>query len=137
VNVFFDVDQTIVDSDERLRPGVRGLFERLASDGHDVYLWSGIGPRWEIVHAHGLDGLVRGCFAKPLYHYDRMLEPLGITAHPDYVVDDHPHLVEAFGGCVVSAYTRGGAADSEMDRVSHDIDRVAATRAPRTQGAAR
>ncbi|MGI8552223.1 MAG: hypothetical protein ACR2PL_15780 [Dehalococcoidia bacterium] len=29
MNMYFDVDHTIIDSDNRLRPGVRALFERL------------------------------------------------------------------------------------------------------------
>jgi hypothetical protein len=126
VNIFFDVDHTIVDSDHRLRPGVRELFEDLSADGHAIFLWSGIGARWEVVRAHGLESLVRGCFAKPLYQYERMLDALGITVHPDFVVDDHPHLVAAFGGCVVSPFTGAGAPDGEMTRVLEEIRRAAA-----------
>jgi hypothetical protein len=126
VNVFFDVDQTIVDSDHRLRPGVRELFERLCVDGHAIYLWSGIGVRWEVVRSHGLEAFVRGCFDKPLYQHARMLDPLGVTVHPDFVVDDHPHPVAAFGGCVVSPYTGGGAPDGEMKRVLGEVRRAAA-----------
>ena len=43
----------------------------------------------------------RQSFDKALYQYERMLGPLGIPVRPDFVVDDHPHLVHAFGGCVV------------------------------------
>ena len=124
VNIFFDVDHTIIDSDNALRPGVRELFERLRLAGHRIYLWSGIGPRWEIVHAHRLEGWVAGCFDKPLYHYEAMLAPLGIPVRPDFVVDDHPHLVHAFGGCVVPPYRTANAADTEMERVSHAVERA-------------
>ena len=119
------MDHTIVDADHRLRPGVREVFERLRADGHDVYLWSGIGARWEIVRAHGLQHIVRGCYEKPLYQPERMLEPLGITIHPDFVVDDHPDLVAVFGGSVVSRYTTEDEADEEMARVLDEIQHVA------------
>jgi hypothetical protein len=128
MNIFFDVDHTIIDSDNRLRPGVRELFEHLAGSGHTVYLWSGIGARWEIVHDNGLHDLVAGCYDKPLYQYERMLAPLGIPVRPDYVVDDHPHLVHAFGGCVVRAYLKPDPADREMERVAVEIARATVRR---------
>lgn len=125
MNIFFDVDHTIINSDNRLRPGVRELFERLRAAGHSVYLWSGIGRRWEIVQAYALGDLVVDCFEKPLYQYERMLAPLGINVRPDFVVDDHPHLVHAFGGCVVAPYRRDDPADREMERVETVIARAA------------
>lgn len=125
MNIFFDVDHTIIDSDNRLRPGVRELFETLRAAGHAVYLWSGIGARWEIVQAFDLGALVAGCYDKPLYQYEAMLEPLGIPARPDFVVDDHPHLVHAFGGCVVQRYLSPDPADREMARVGVEIARAA------------
>jgi phosphoglycolate phosphatase-like HAD superfamily hydrolase len=131
-NIFFDVDHTIIDSDNRLRPGVRELFERLRADGHRVFLWSGIGARWEIVERYALGELVSGCFEKPLYQYERMLGPLGIVDRPDFVVDDHPHLVHAFGGCVVARYLTADAGDTEMERVYREIERAAARRRPRS-----
>ena len=124
MNIFFDVDHTIIDSDNRLRPGVRELFERLRADGHTVYLWSGIGRRSEIVEAYGLGELVAGCYDKPLYHHEAMLEPLGIPVRPDFVVDDHPHLVHTFGGCVVAPYRRPNAKDAEMERVYDEVVRA-------------
>jgi hypothetical protein len=124
VNIFFDVDHTIIDSDNRLRPGVRDLFERLQEAQHSIYLWSGIGARWEIVHSHGLERWVAGCFDKPLYHYEAMLGPLGIPVRPDFVVDDHPHLVHAFGGCVVTPYRSANDADTEMDRVFREVEQA-------------
>lgn len=122
MNIFFDVDHTIIDSDNGLRPGVRELFERLRKDGHAIYLWSGIGQRWEVVERHGLADVVAGCFDKPLYHYEAMLEPLGINVRPDYVVDDHPHLVHFFGGCLVNRYLLPNPQDVEMTRVLTEIE---------------
>ena len=128
MNIFFDVDHTIIDSDNRLRPGVRELLKRLQADGHALYLWSGIGVRREIVEAYGLESLISGCYEKPLYHYEAMLKPLGIEARPEFVVDDHPHLVQAFGGCVVSRYLRADPNDREMERVYGEVQRAAAHR---------
>lgn len=121
MHIFFDVDHCIIDSDDRLRPGVRELFARLREVGHTVSLWSGLGPRWEVVQRHGLHEFVAGCYDKPLYEYDRMLGPLSIPARPDFVVDDHPHLPYHFGGCTVSHYRRPNPADREMERVWDEI----------------
>jgi phosphoglycolate phosphatase-like HAD superfamily hydrolase len=131
MHIFFDVDHTLVDSDNGLRPGVRELFVRLRADGHALYLWSGIGPRWEIVEAHALHELIDGCYDKPLYQYERMLAPLGIPVRPDFVVDDHPHLVRAFGGCVVARYLVADPADREMERVYAEIARATVRSTPR------
>ena len=134
MNLFFDVDHTLVDLYDRLRPGVREVFSRLHRDGHAIYLWSGLGKRWEIVERYGLEGLVTDCFDKPLYQYARMLAPLGITVRPDYVVDDHPHLVHHFGGIVVSRYLKQDLGDTEMERVYSEISRI--TSKPAQKGAA-
>lgn len=121
VNIYFDTDHTIIDTFNGLRPGVRELFGELREAGHIVYLWSGIGKRWEIVEKHALEHLVYDCLEKPLMHYERMLAPLGITARPEFVVDDHPHLVAHFGGIVVARYLTANAADREMWRVGEEI----------------
>ena len=43
----FGVDATIVGSyDGKLRPMVREVFEQLRADGHQIYIWSGVGLRW-------------------------------------------------------------------------------------------
>lgn len=121
MNIYFDVDHTLISSDNRLRPGVRELFERLHADGHTLFLWSGIGERPEVVEAFGLGAYVSGCFVKPLYQHRRMLAPLGITAVPDFVVDDHPHLIAVFGGMLVASFLQFEASDREMERVYDTI----------------
>lgn len=126
MNVFFDVDHTIIDGDDGLRPGVRELFARLRARGHRIFLWSGIGARWEVVRRHGLEEVVEACFVKPLYAHERMLEPLGIGVWPEFAVDDHPHLVHVFGGCVVTRYLTTDDSDTEMERVYHEVERAAA-----------
>jgi hypothetical protein len=44
------------------------------------------------------------------------------------VVDDHPHLVHAFGGCVVVPCRSAEAADTEMERVLAEVERALARR---------
>ena len=124
MNLFFDVDNTIVDVDGGLRPGVREAFDHLTAAGHRIYLWSGLGPRREVVKRHDLGAWVVDCYDKPLHQHERMLEPLGIEARPEFVVDDHPHLVHAFGGMVVTAYVEPDLEDAEMSRVVDRIDRL-------------
>ena len=38
MNIFFDVDNTIITWDVKLRPGVEEIFTRLREDGHTIYL---------------------------------------------------------------------------------------------------
>jgi hypothetical protein len=101
VNIFFDVDNTIITWDVKLRPGVEEIFGRLREDGHTIYLWSGMGPRWEVVKRFDLHEHVTDCFWKPLHnHHARMVE-LGVTVQPDYVIDDHVEIIHAFTGSLV------------------------------------
>ena len=117
MNLFFDVDYTLIDADGAMRPGVQWGFEQLSAEGHRIHLWSGLGPRWEVVADGRLEPWVVACFFKPLYDHREMLAPLGIEAPPDFVVDDHPHLVHVFGGLVVTPYRRPDPGDTEMQRV--------------------
>ena len=117
MNIFFDVDHTLIDSDNRLRPGVRELFARLTAEGHRLYLWSGIGERPEVLIQHDLGAFVSACYVKPLYQHRRMLGPLGIGVNPDFTVDDHPDLPAIFGGITVRRFLLYDAADREMERV--------------------
>ena len=117
MNVFFDVDLTLIDGDGELRPGVVECFTELRRAGHRIFVWSGLGTRWEVVRQHRLEAWVEDCFIKPLYAHERMLEPLGISMAPEFVVDDYPHLVEIFGGMVVDPYRRVDPSDREMWRV--------------------
>jgi hypothetical protein len=121
MNVFFDVDHTLITWDYRLRPHVREVFERLVSDGHTLYLWSGVGKRWEVVRQFHLRELVADCFDKPLYNHAARLEELGVHVYPDFVIDDHPGPVEAFGGYHIDPPFEPLERDSEMLRVYEAI----------------
>ena len=69
LKIFFDVDYTILAVDNSLRPGTRDTFEKLISDGHDVYIWSGVGLRNAEIRHHDLQDLVSGVYRKPIQKY--------------------------------------------------------------------
>ena len=127
MNIFFDVDYTILDSEgEVLRPFVREVFQRLTADGHTVYLWSGMGPRWEVVRAFDLGPLVKDCFEKPLRNYDKEWPRLGVPFRPDFVVDDTPSVVSTFGGYAIPCFSPWNTPDdTEMLRAYDAIRRFA------------
>ena len=117
MNVFFDVDYTILGVDGSLRPGTREVFERLLEDGHRVYVWSGVGDRTSDVRRHGLTDVVSGVFEKPLSNFEEGLVEKGVSVRPDFVVDDYPQIVGVFGGVVVRPYYFPSASDDELERV--------------------
>lgn len=127
MNIFFDVDYTLIDWDGSLRPHVREVFERLVSEGHQIYIWSGVGLRWEVIHQHSLGDLVSGCYLKPMSNHRQEMERLGVPVEPDFVIDDHSAVVSAFGGYIIRPYySYGGSQDTEMLRVYDAIARYAA-----------
>lgn len=110
LHVFFDVDYTILGGyDSSLRPHTREVFERLRDDGHDVYVWSGEGERWQVVRNHGLTNLVSGVYGKPLHDYRARLDQFKVPVVPDFVIDDYPGIVRCFGGMQVPEYFGGRA----------------------------
>jgi len=123
MNIFFDVDYTIIETDDgTIRPGVLEVFEKLGADGHAVYVWSGMGARTEEVSALGLGHLVSGVFQKPWENYERnvagMLERGEIPVSPDLVVDDTAAVVRALGGILVQQYgSKSPVGDEWMERV--------------------
>ncbi len=125
MNIFFDVDQTILGMDNSLRPGVLETMTTLNESGHRVYVWSGMGIRRETVRRHGLEELVSGLYQKPLYDYQERLEELQVPFAPDFVVDDDPQLVSAFGGFWVRPYYKQGDDDGAMSRVLASIEAFA------------
>ena len=137
MNIFFDVDFTLITWDYRLRPHVREVFQRLKDDGHTVYLWSGVGKRWEVVEQFALHDLIADCFEKPLYRHAERLADLGVTIRPDFVIDDHLEPVDAFGGVQIEPPHTPLDADTEMLRVYEAIQRFASSNCPnREEGAA-
>lgn len=121
MNIFFDVDDTLITWDVKLRPGVHEVFEAIRKDGHTLYLWSGYGPRWEVVRRFDLHEHVVDCFWKPLYEHHARLEELSVPFAPDYVVDDHDEIVQAFGGSLIQPAGQPFVEDREMWRVYDEI----------------
>jgi hypothetical protein len=117
VKIFFDVDYTILGLDDTLRSGTVETFQKLKDDGHELYIWSGMGERWEEVRKHQLAPFVSGVYAKPIHHYQERLEELGVPFEPEFVIDDYPEVVAAFGGVWVPPYFFKRTVDQEMDRV--------------------
>lgn len=112
LNVFFDVDNTLILWNGKLRNHTREVFERLTEAGHTIYIWSGVGIRRWDMKRHELDGFVKDYFIKPLDRHHERLESLGVPMTPDFVVDDHSAVVDAFGGFHVSDMP--GPDDSEL-----------------------
>ena len=120
MKIFFDVDHTILGLDGSLRTGTKETLQKLNHDKHQVYIWSGIGERWEVIETHQFSPWVSGVYEKPTHHFHERLRELRVPFEPAFVIDDHPEVVTAFGGVWVSPYFFKRKTDWEMDRV-YDI----------------
>ncbi|HXH21288.1 MAG TPA: hypothetical protein VNN10_04605 [Dehalococcoidia bacterium] len=119
--VFFDVDNTLITWDHRLRPFAREVFAALHAAGFELHVWSGTGRRPEVLHVHGLWPLVAGCYEKPLSRHFERLPELGVPCLPDHVVDDDEEIVSVFGGTLVSVPIEPLSEDRELLRVLDDL----------------
>lgn len=127
MNIFFDVDYTLVSAQLQLRPGVEEVFEKLLDDGHRIYIWSGMGLRWPVIHRHKLESYVSGVFGKPLSDYVERLPEFEVEPFPDFVVDDYPGIVECFGGMYIREFFMNDPNDDEIHECYRIICDVAAT----------
>lgn len=127
MKIFFDVDYTILGLDDSLRPGTIETFQKLNDDGHEIYIWSGMGERWEVVRKHSLEPLIKGVYEKPTHHFHERLSELGVPFEPDFVIDDYPEVVAAFSGVWVPPYFFKRSVDQEMDRIYRIICEVLST----------
>ncbi len=125
MNVFFDVDDTIIAWNGKLRPFVHDVFQRLIDDGHTIYIWSGVGLRWDVIDKHDLRQYVTDCFMKPVYDYRNGLRRLRIPVEPDFCIDDHSELVAALGGEAIKPYYWAEPDDREMLRIYDAISAFA------------
>jgi predicted HAD superfamily phosphohydrolase YqeG len=119
MQLFFDMDYTLIAADGSLRPGATELFQKLKTDGHTLYIWSGMGVRREEVRRQNLEVYVDGVYRKPISEYvkevHKMLDRQEIPTMPDLVVDDHQEIVAALGGIVVHPFWTED--DTEMEEV--------------------
>ena len=123
MNVFFDVDYTLISTYGTLRPWVQETFQQLILDGHTIYVWSGVGIRWGTLQQFRLQYYVRNCFEKPLDRHHQRLPELGVDVVPDFCVDDYQEIIDAFGGTVIRPYYWPDPLDLEMHRVYGAISR--------------
>ena len=127
MKIFFDVDYTILGLDDTLRPGTKETLQKLTDDKHQVYIWSGMGERWEVIEKHQLTPWVSGVYEKPTHHFHERLDELGVPFEPEFVIDDYPEVVAAFGGVWVPPYFFKRSFDEEMDRVYRIVSDFAST----------
>ena len=127
MKIFFDVDYTILGLDDSLRPGTMETLQKIKDDGHEIYIWSGMGERWEVVKKHNLEPHISGVYEKPTHHFHERLEELGVPFEPDFVIDDYPEVVAAFSGVWVPPYFFKRSVDQEMDRIYQIIADVVGT----------
>lgn len=102
LNVFFDVDYTLLMWDGSLRRHAEHAFRTLKEAGHTIYVWSGVGIRRRDMERVGLDPYVTDYYVKPLDNHHERLRFHGVPLVPDFVIDDHRSVVDAFGGYCIS-----------------------------------
>jgi hypothetical protein len=112
LNVFFDVQGTLLTMEEAPRPHAREAFLLLKEKNHDLYLWSSGGAGYAATAAEllGVADLVSGCF-------DKRSEP-GVPV--DFAVDDDASVVEAHGGYRVKPFD-GAPGDGELLRAAEAV----------------
>lgn len=119
LNVFFDVDNTLIMWNGKLRNHTEHVFQQLKDAGHTIYVWSGVGIRRWDMKRHNLDQYVTDYFIKPLEKHHEKLDALGVPMIPDYVIDDHKTVVDAFGGYHIPDMAKPD--DEELLKVLADI----------------
>jgi hypothetical protein len=112
VNVFFDVQSTLLTMEEAPRPRAREAFMMLKGSGHDLYLWSSGGAGYAATAADllGVADLVSDYFSK-------RSEP---DVPVDFAVDDDASMVEAHGGYHIKPFG-GDPWDKELLRAAEAV----------------
>ena len=113
MNVFFDVQGTLLTMEEVPRPRAREAFLMIKEEGHDLYLWSSGGAGYAAWAAEllGVADLVSGCFSK-------RSEP---SVPVDFAVDDDASVVETHGGYRVTPFD-GNPRDEELLRAAEAVE---------------
>ena len=114
MNIFFDVQGTLLTMEEVPRPRAREAFLMLKEEGHDLYLWSsgGAGYAAEAAELLGVTDLVED-------YLDKRSEP---DVPVDFAVDDDASVVEAHGGYRVAPFG-GDPGDEELLRAAEAVGR--------------
>jgi hypothetical protein len=128
MNIFFDMDYTIISSTGTLRPKAKAVLERLHAEGHKLYIWSGRGPRRKEVQDLNLNSLVTDILEKPTHDYQLLVRGMfrrgELSVLPDVVIDDYPEVVSALGGISVRPYVIDDPSDNEMQMVYEAIQQI-------------
>jgi hypothetical protein len=113
LNVFFDVQGTLLTMEEAPRPRAREAFLLLKEGGHDLLPWSSGGAGYAAGAAEllGVADLVSG-------YFDKRQEP-GVPV--DFAVDDDASVVEAHGGYRIKPFD-GNPSDEELLRAVEALD---------------
>ena len=115
MNIFFDVDYTLMAMDGTLRPHTKDIFKQLIIDSHKIFIWSGVGDRTSDVNRHGLSEYVSGVFVKPIADFEIGLKRFKVLPRPDFVIDDHREIVEYFGGVHIEPFYFRSSDDGHMN----------------------
>jgi hypothetical protein len=97
VNVFIDVDLTLIDANGKLYDGVREGLQRLKDEGCHLFLWSTVGLEYArtVAARHQLTDLFEGFAAKPDIIIDDMpstaVAPFTFNVHEE---DSWPSMAE-------------------------------------------
>jgi phosphoglycolate phosphatase-like HAD superfamily hydrolase len=128
MNIFFDVDYTILGLDNSLRYMTKEVFQKIINDGHNIYIWSGMGKRWEVIEEHQLEKYVTDVYEKPKDNFEQKFKDLDIPIIPDFVIDDYPEVVAYFGGLWVQPFFFERNKDNAMNDVYEVICDIVETR---------
>ncbi|CAA9482083.1 MAG: hypothetical protein AVDCRST_MAG02-4742 [uncultured Rubrobacteraceae bacterium] len=106
MNIFFDIQGTLLNEQGDPRPNAREVLLKLAGTDHGVYLWSTAGEGYaaEAARFLGVEDAIKGCCLK-------RHPPEGIAV--DYAVDDDEGVVEEYGGYLVVPYG-GDPSDGQL-----------------------
>jgi hypothetical protein len=69
------------------------------------------------VEKHQLRPYVCGVYEKPTHHFHERLAELNVPFEPEFVIDDYPEIVAAFGGVWVPPYFFARSVDQQMERI--------------------
>ena len=114
MNVFFDVQGTLLTMEEVPRPRAREAFLTIKEGGHGLYLWSSGGAGYAATASEllGVADLVSGCF-------DKRQEP---EVPVGFAVDDDANVVDTHGGYRIKPFD-GDLQDEELLRAAEAVGR--------------
>lgn len=104
MNIFFDIDQTLIyPGTRKIRPYAKWSIGRIQKAGHRVFLWSHRGEQncWDV--AKGVGVSLNNCYDKP--PFENLFDAAHIPHVINYCVDDDPKdMPMVFPGLTVLPY---------------------------------